>query len=115
MKNIQSVYGESTYGSSAFGVNTSYSPANIVATSIDVSPSETPCIIGTCTIISTITWQNQGDIPSDFIPSLKIDGNSITSPYSSETLDAGAFTTHSFDITALLTIPGTYTICPDPP
>lgn len=98
-------------------VNIYSSAANIVATSIVPSQSQTPCVIGTCTVAVNVIWQNKGGAPGTFTPSLKIDGNSITSPYSSMLLDQGMSTTPIvFDITALLTNTGhAYNICPDPP
>lgn len=88
-------------------VNVYPSPANIVATSIIASQNQTPCIIGTCTVIVTVVWQNQGGTPGTFTPSLKIDGNPIISPYSSMPLDPGISTAPIvFDITVLLTTAG---------
>ena len=91
-------------------------PANIGATNIEVIPSETPCIVGTCTISVGVTWKNTGDLAGSSDLSITIDGGThtvIPTVYPSELFDAdeekGPYTFTISNVTK-----GTYSICPNP-
>lgn len=60
-----------------------------------------------------MTWQNTGDIAGDFVPNISINGTAITPIYSSESLDAGLFTKHTF-VSGLTKAGSPHTICPIP-
>jgi hypothetical protein len=88
-------------------------PSNITATTIIVTPS-VPCLEGTCIVDVNVTWLNTGDVVGDFVPNISIDGNPITPIYSSESVDAGLTTTHTFVVSGLTKAGSPHTICPIP-
>jgi hypothetical protein len=88
-------------------------PANIIATSMTVSPpSESPCRTGICTVGVSVTWTNNGNVPETFVPSLTFSGGTITPTYSSEPLAASASVVHTFTISNMTA--GSHSICPNP-
>lgn len=86
-------------------------PANIISTNI--TPNKTTCT-EPCDLTVDVTWTNIGDVEGMFIPSIKIDGISISpAQYSFESLAAGIESSaYTFTITGLTE--GNHTICPDP-
>ncbi len=88
-------------------------PANITATNMVITPSETPCRAGICTLSVDVTWTNTGGTSGTFVPNITIDTVAIDPPpYSSESLGAGASVTKSFTVTNLSS--GNPAICPYP-
>ncbi len=88
-------------------------PANITATNMVITPSETPCRAGICTLSVDVTWTNTGGTSGTFVPNITIDTVAIDPPpYSSESLGAGASVTKSFTVTNLSA--GNPAICPYP-
>lgn len=85
---------------------------NITATNMTITPSETPCMEGTCTATVDVTRTNQGGSSGTFIPNISIDGIPSPSPLPAESLDTGASIAHSFSVTGLLAT--VHTICPYP-
>jgi len=85
--------------------------ANITATNVTVTTSETPCMTGTCTITVVVRWSNSGQTDGTVIPNIKIDGVSQT-PHASRTVPAGGFIDETFTVTGLSA--AAHTICPDP-
>ena len=88
-------------------------PANITATNITATPN-IPCAEGTCIVNVSVTWQNIGDIAGSFVPNISIDGIPITLIYSSESVNAGSTTTHTFVVSGLTKAGSPHTICPIP-
>ena len=103
---ILDIYGESTFGSSAFGTNITQAPI-ITAMSIEVSAGP---YIQPSTITVTITWQNIGNAQGSFDPAILIDG--IHTVIGTVLLDPGLTYTQIFIISNLMK--GIYIICPDP-
>lgn len=106
---IQSMYGESAYGTEPFGVNLIQLVANITATNMTLSPGP---YIQPGTIIVTVTWINNGNTAGTFEPAIKINDIRIGSG-TNISLDIGELPhTEIFTISNLMK--STYTICPDP-
>lgn len=85
--------------------------ANITATNITVTLSQTPCMIGTCTVTIVVRWSNSGQTDGTVIPNIKIDNVSQT-PHASRTVPAGGFIEETFTVTGLSA--AAHTACPDP-
>ncbi len=86
--------------------------ANISATNMTVTPSETPCAAGTCILTVVVTWTNTGQTDGTLVPNIKIN-NVLQTPHSSRTVLAnGGTATETFIISGLPA--GPHTICPDP-
>lgn len=85
--------------------------ANITATSVTVTTSETPCMVGTCTITVVVRWSNSGQTNGTVIPNIRIDGV-LQTPHASRTVPAGSFIDETFTVTGLSA--AAHTICPDP-
>jgi hypothetical protein len=83
--------------------------ASIGATLMTVTPSETPCRIGICTVTVNVTWHNGGG-NATFTPSILIDGTPHLLP--TESLAANGTISHEFIISGLSA--GTHPICPNP-
>ncbi len=92
---------------------TEVTPANITATLMTVTPSESPCRTGICTVTADVTWTNTGGTSGTFVPNITIDTITIDPPpYLSQALGAGASVTKSFILSGLTA--GTHSICPYP-
>ncbi len=88
-------------------------PANITATDMVITPSETPCRTGICTLSVDVTWTNTGGSSGTFVPNITVDAVALDPPpYSSESLGASASVTKTFTVTSLAS--GTRAICPYP-
>ena len=87
-------------------------PANITATNMTTTASESPCRVGICTITASVTWTNNGGSTGSFTPSITASSGTVTPVYPSEQLAAGAPVTHSFTVSSMTT--GTCSICPNP-
>lgn len=87
-------------------------PANITAIGMTVTPSETPCRVGICTVNVSVTWKNNGGSTGSFVPSITVDSGTVTPVYSSELLEANIEVTHTFTVSDMTT--GTRSICPNP-
>lgn len=90
---------------------TMLTPPNITATDIDITTSETPCMIGSCTVTVVVRWSNSGQTDGTVIPNIKIDNVSQT-PHTSRTVPAGGFIDETFTVTGLSA--AAHTVCPDP-
>lgn len=92
---------------------TLYTVANITATSITATPSESPCVEGTCTINVSVTWTNTGQTSGNFTPNITIDTIPISpTPYPEQALAGGGIVTKAFAVSGLLA--ATHIICPSP-
>lgn len=100
-----------TAGSTISVPVTMLTPANITATDVTVTTSETPCMIGTCTVTIVVRWSNSGQTDGTVIPNIKID-NVSQIPHTSRTVPAGGFIDETFTVTGLSA--AAHTICPDP-
>lgn len=87
-------------------------PSNITAISMTITPNETPCRVGICTVTVDVTWTNNGGSSDDFIPNITIDGAPYLSPYPLQSLGAGVSITKTFVISGLAV--GIRNICPIP-
>ncbi len=87
-------------------------PANITATLMTVTPSESPCRTGICTVTVNVTWTNTGGTEGSFVPNITIDTVAVPPQYPSQVLGAGATVTKSFLVTDLTA--DTHAICPYP-
>ena len=87
-------------------------PANITATTMTITPTETPCRVGLCTVNVSVTWTNNGGSEGSFVPNITIDGSPITPIYPLQSLAKDASATKGFVITDLPA--GSHPICPDP-
>ncbi len=88
------------------------SPANITATNMTITPSETPCRQGICTVSVSVTWTNTGGTSGSFVPNISVDGTPASPIYLSESLGPGSTTTHGFTVSGLSA--GIRSICPYP-
>ena len=92
------------------------SPANITATNMTITPSETPCRETTCTVTVDVTWTNTGGTSGSFTPSIKIDNIPVVVDPPLDSITLGPSETmlspQQFIIVGLTT--GIHTICPDP-
>jgi len=87
-------------------------PANITATNMVITQSETPCLAGTCTIHADVTWTNGGETDGIFTPNITVDTIPVSpAPYTSRNLAAETTVTLGFDVVEPA---GTYSICPSP-
>lgn len=87
-------------------------PANITATNIDVTTSETPCMTGTCTVTVVVRWTNSGGTDGTVIPNIKIDDVS-QAPHASRTVPKdGGFIDETFIVVGLSA--AAHAICPYP-
>ncbi len=86
--------------------------ANITAISMTITPSESPCRQGICTVSVSVTWTNTGETSGSFVPNISVDGTPASPIYLSESLGPGATTTHGFTVSGLST--GIRSICPYP-
>ena len=78
-----------------------------------VTPSESPCRTGICTVLVSVTWTNNGDWAGSFIPSITVSSGTVTPPtYSSVELAVGAQVTRTFTVSGMTA--GTCSICPNP-
>ena len=84
---------------------------NIGATAMSISPSETPCRTGICTVTTVVRWSNSGGIDGTVIPNIKIDNISQIA-HAPRTVIAGSYIDETFIISGLSA--GTHSICPDP-
>jgi len=100
-----------TAGSTISVPVTMLTPPNITATDVTVTTSETPCMIGSCTVTVVVRWSNSGQTNGTVIPNIKIDNVSQT-PHTSRTVPAGGFIDETFTVTGLSA--AAHTICPDP-
>ncbi len=88
-------------------------PANITATLMTVTPSESPCRTGICTVTVDVTWTNTGGTSGTFVPNITVDTITIDPPpYLSQALGTGTSVTKSFILSGLTS--GTHAICPYP-
>lgn len=88
-------------------------PPIITATNMIITPSETPCRHGICTVTVSVTWTNNGGSSGSFVPNITVDNVAIyPAPFPSEVLGAGSSISRSFTIYNLTT--GTRNICPYP-
>ncbi len=90
---------------------TMLTPPNITATDMTVTLSQTPCMIGTCTVTIVVRWSNSGQIDGTVIPNITIDGVPQT-PHASRTVPAGGFIDETFTVTGVSA--AAHTACPDP-
>jgi hypothetical protein len=98
---------------SSIGTEEAQSSANITATNMIITPSDTPCVAGTCTMTVDVTWTNTGGTSGSFVPNITIDTVAIyPDPFPSESLGAGLSVSHTFIVSGLTT--GTHNICPSP-
>jgi len=98
---------------STTGLEELTTPANITATSLAITPSETPCIEGSCTVTVDVIWTNNGGTSGTFLPNITIDTVPISpDPYPSQELAPSANVTKTFIVSGLTT--GTHNICPNP-
>lgn len=76
-------------------------PPGIIVQNMTVEPSE-PCIAGTCTLTVNVTWANNGNIRSSFLPNITIDNIPITpAPIPLKLLDAGMTSKYIFIVSGL--------------
>jgi len=86
-------------------------PPGIMVYNITVDPSD-PCIAGTCTLTVNVTWINNGNVRSNFLPNITIDNIPITpAPLPPQSLEAGKTSTHTFVVSGLTT--GMHTVYTD--
>ena len=101
---------------SSIGTEEVLSPANITATNMTITPSETPCRQGICTVTVNVSWTNTGGTSGSFTPSIKIDTVPVIvdPPLSPVTLGPSEtmLSPQQFIIVGLTT--GIHTICPYP-
>ncbi len=95
-----------------YTMSTEQTSANIGATSMTVTPSETPCRTGICTISVSVTWTNNGGSTDSFTPSITTSSGIVTPTYSSGQLNPGASVTYAFTVSGMSS--GTCSICPNP-
>ena len=89
----------------------------LIITAIDITatPSIVPCIEGTCIVDISVTWQNTGDAPIDFVPNISIDDVPISpAPYPSESVGGRLTTTRTFTVSGLTKTGSPHSICPVP-
>ena len=87
----------------------------IIAYSMSLHPSETPCRTGICTIRADITWQNLGSSSITFRPKILIDGITEVQAASDTTIIGPYPATSSLiQITTPTLLAGTHSICPYP-
>lgn len=87
-------------------------PSGIILQNITVDPSD-PCIAGTCTLTVNVTWINNGNVRSSFLPNITIDNIPITpAPLPPKSLDIGMTSTHTFMVSGLTE--GIHSIYADP-
>ncbi len=93
---------------------TLYTVANITATSIIATPTENPCVEGTCTVNVSVTWTNNGQTSGNFTPNITVDTVPISpAPFPEQALAGGANVTKAFALSGL--VGGvTHIICPSP-
>jgi hypothetical protein len=87
------------------------SAIDITATSMTITPRETPCRTGICIIDVSVTWTNNAGTTSSFVPSITV-SSGTASVYSSQNLGAGASVTLPFTVSGMTA--GTCSICPNP-
>jgi hypothetical protein len=85
--------------------------ANITATNMIITPSESPCRVGICTVTIVVTWTNSGETTGSITPNIKIDNVSQTAK-SLTSIPASDTTTQTWTISGLSA--ATHAICPDP-
>lgn len=94
---------------------TLYTVANITATSITATPTESPCIEGSCTVNVSVTWTNTGETSGNFTPNITIDTIPIDPPpFSEQALAGGANVTKEFAVSGLTADGSPHIICPSP-
>ena len=88
--------------------------SGITATYMTVTPSETPCIAGICTVTANVTWENFGAISRSFYPAITVNGTRrpFVVPEVLVSIGPGLPSAKSFVLSGLTS--GTYSICPDP-
>lgn len=87
------------------------SPANITATNMSISPSESPCRTGICTVTIIVRWSNSGQADGLVTPNITIDTVSQTA-HSPRNVVAGSYIDETFTLSGLSA--GTHAICPNP-
>lgn len=88
------------------------SSEDVTATSMTITPRETPCRTGVCTIDVSVTWTNNNTtLTSSFTPAITASRGTV-STQSSQSLAAGASVTLPFTVSSITV--GTCTICPNP-
>lgn len=100
-------------GASGIVIISYLSSEDVVATSMTVTPRETPCRTGICIIDVSVTWTNSNTVSaSSFVPLITANSGVIAPTYSSEQLSASASVTHTFTVSSMST--GICSICPNP-
>jgi hypothetical protein len=85
----------------------------VTATAMTITPSETPCRTGICTVTANVTWQNVGSSSITFRPKILIDG--VTYVQAASDITIGSYlSTGSSSITTSTLSTGIHTICPYP-
>ncbi len=89
-------------------------PANITATDMTITQSETPCRVGICTVTVDVIWTNTGGSAGTFTPSMTIDGTpvAVTPPLNPVTVDPTETASQQFIVSSLTV--GTHVMCPVP-
>ena len=85
----------------------------VTATAMTITPSETPCRTGICTVTVNVTWQNVGSSSITFRPKILIDGVTYVQAASDMTLGS-YLATDSSSITTSTLSAGIHSICPYP-
>ena len=88
--------------------------SDITATSMTITPSETPCRTGICTVTVNVTWYNGGAISRSLYPAITVNGvrTPLAIPEVAVSIGPGLSSTISFALSGLT--PDTYNICPNP-
>ena len=104
--------GSSGNGGSGIVIVRYLSSYDVTATSMIVTPRETPCRTGICIVDVSVTWTNNNPTStSSFVPSITASSGTV-STYSSQNLDAGASVTLPFTVSSMTV--GSCSICPNP-
>ena len=93
--------------------------ANIGATAMTITPSETPCRTGICTVLVSVTWANSGQTAGLHDLSITVSGGTpIITPSSYSSVSFAANGTIGDTVIETFTVSGlsadTHSICPNP-
>jgi hypothetical protein len=86
----------------------------ITSTAMTITPSETPCRTGICTVTAIVTWQNQGKSSIIFTPKIITDGTTYAQAVSDVTIGPYPAESSPIQITTSTLTTGVHSICPYP-
>jgi len=100
-------------GTSPFYLSMADEPG-ITSTAMTITPSETPCRTGICTVTATVTWQNQGKSSIIFTPKIITDVTTYAQAVSDVTIGPYPAESSPIQITTSTLTTGVHSICPYP-